>query len=81
MKRCGGSQTDQGEVLNNCCYITFTLGTLCSDTLLQLPPFSDSSLGERGIVEKKWKSGEKPPNPMRKTEEDNRETTKNILTP
>ena len=30
MRRCGGSQANQGEVLNNCCYITSALETLCS---------------------------------------------------
>ena len=28
MKRCGRSQTDQGEILDDCCHVTSTLGTL-----------------------------------------------------
>ena len=47
--------------------------------LLQLPPSLDVSSAERRIVEKKWERGEKPSNPMKKTEEENRETNENIL--
>ena len=49
--------------------------------LLQLFLSSDASFAEHGIVEGelKWKPGEKPPNPIRKTREENRKTTKNIL--
>ena len=47
-------------------------------TLLQLPPFSDASSAEHGIVEREL---EWVPNPMRETGEENRETTKNILAP
>ena len=77
-----GGQTDQGEVLDDCCHVTFALGTLRSKvTLLQLPPFLDASSVKRGIIKEKWKPSKKPPNPMRETEEENRETTKNILAP
>ena len=31
MRRGSGSQTDQGEVLDNCCHVTSTLGTLRSE--------------------------------------------------
>ena len=31
MKRGGGSQTDQGEVLDDCCHVTSALETLCSE--------------------------------------------------
>ena len=50
-------------------------------TLLQLPPFLDMSFVEYGIVKGKleWESDKKPLNPMRKTEEENRETNENIL--
>ena len=82
MRRYGGGQTDQGEVLDDCCYVTSALGTLRSEvTLLQLPLFLDTSSVERGIVEGKWESGKKPPNLMRETEEENRETSENILAP
>ena len=36
---------------------------------------------KRGIVEGRWKLGEKPSNLMRKTEEENRGTNENILAP
>ena len=52
-------------------------------TLLQLPPSSDTSSAERGIVEGEleWEPGEKSLNPMRETGEENWETTENILAP
>ena len=50
-------------------------------TLLQLLPSSDTSSAERKIVEREWEPGEKPPNPMRKTEEENQKINKNILAP
>ena len=31
MRHCDRSQTDQGEVLDDCCYVTSTLGTFCSE--------------------------------------------------
>ena len=30
MRRCGKSQTDQSEVLDDCCHVTSALGTLRS---------------------------------------------------
>ena len=62
VRRYGGGQTDQGEVLDDCCHVTSALETLRSEvTLLQLPPSSDASSVERGIVEGKWEPGKKPP--------------------
>ena len=59
----GEGQTDPGEVLDDCCYMTSALGTLCSEvTLLQLPLSSDASSVEREFVKKKWKPGKKPSN-------------------
>ena len=82
MRHYGGGQTDPGEVLDDCCHVTSALGTLRSKvTLLQLPPSSDASSVERGIVEGRWGPGEKPPNLMRETGEENRGTTENILAP
>ena len=82
MRRYGGGQTGQGEVLDDCCHVTSALGTLCSKvTLLPLPPSSDANSVERGIVKRKLEPGKKPPNPMRKTGEENRETSENILAP
>ena len=55
MRYYGGSQTDQGEILDNCCHVTSILGTLCSEImLLQLPPSSDASSVKRGIVKGKF---------------------------
>ena len=81
--RCyGGGQTDQGKVVDDCCYVTSTLGTLRSEvTLLQLPSSLDASSVEHGIVKEKWEPGKKLANPMRKTEKENQETTENILAP
>ena len=80
MRRYGGGQTNQGEVLDDCCHVTSALGTLRFEvTLLQLPPSSDVSSVERGIVEEKWEPDKKPPNLMKETEEENRKTTENIL--
>ena len=80
VRRYGGGQTDQGEVLDDCCHVTSASGTLRSEvTLLQLPLPSDASSVERGIVEEKWEPSKKPPNPMRETGEENRQTTRNIL--
>ena len=31
MRRCGGSQTNQNEVLDDCCYVTSALKTLRSE--------------------------------------------------
>ena len=31
MKCCNGGQADQGEVLDDCCHVIFTLGTLYSE--------------------------------------------------
>ena len=82
MRRYGGGQTDQGEVLDDCYHVTSALGTFRSEViLLQLPLSSDASSVERGIVERKQKPGKKLPNPMRETREENRETTENILAP
>ena len=50
-------------------------------TLLQLPLSSDASSAECGIVEGKWEPGEKPPNLMRETKEENQGTNENILAP
>ena len=48
-----GDQTDQGEVLDNCYYVTSASGTFRSEiTLLQLPPSLDASCAERGIVKR-----------------------------
>ena len=80
MRRYGGGQTDQSEVLDDCCHVTSVLGTLRSKvTLLQLPPSSDASSVEREIVKRKWKPSKKPSKPIRETEEENRETNENIL--
>ena len=49
--------------------------------LLQLPPLSDAGSVTRWIVEGELELGEKPPKPMRETEEENQKTTKNILAP
>ena len=82
MKHYGRGQTDQGEVLNDYCYVTSALGTLRSEvTLLQLPLSSDASSVKHGIVERKWEPSKKPFNPMRETGEENWETTENILAP
>ena len=63
VRRCGGGQTDQGEVLDDCCHVTSASGTLRSEvTLLQLPLSLDASSVERGIVEGEWEPGKKPPN-------------------
>ena len=44
MRRGSGSETDQGEGLDDCCYVTSALGTLCSEshiiTFLQLSKIS-----------------------------------------
>ena len=48
-------------------------------TLLQLPLSLDTSSVEREIVEKEGKPSEKPPKPIKKTKEENQETTENIL--
>ena len=49
MKRYGRSQTDEGEVLEDCCDMTSALGTLSPRVmLLQLPPSSDASSVECG---------------------------------
>ena len=79
--RCyGGGQTDQGEVLDNCCYMTSALRTLCFEVmLLQLLLSLDASSVERGIVKGKWEPGKKPLNTMRETEEENWKTIENIL--
>ena len=52
-------------------------------TLLQLPPSSDASSADCGIAEGELEGepGEKPPNPMKETGEENWETTENILAP
>ena len=50
-------------------------------TLLQLLLSLDASSNECKINEGKWRPSEKPPNSMRKTGEENQETTKNILAP
>lgn len=50
-------------------------------TLLQLTFFSNTNSIERGMIEKKEKPGKKPLNLIRKTGEENRETTENILAP
>ena len=44
MRRCNRSQTNQDEILDNCCQVTFTPKV----TLLQLPFFLDTSCIERG---------------------------------
>ena len=31
LRRCGGGQADQGEVLNDCCHVTSASGTLRSE--------------------------------------------------
>ena len=75
-------KTDQGEVLDDCCYVTSALGTFRSEfKLLQLPPSSDASSVERRIIEGKRKLGKKPPKLMKETGEENWETTENILAP
>ena len=75
-------KTDQGKVLDDCCYMTSALGTLHSKiTLLQLPFSLDASSVERGIVEGKRKPGKKSPKPMRETGEENQKATENILAP
>ena len=82
MRRYGRSQTDQGEVLDDCCHMTSASGTLRSEvTLLQLLLSLDANSVKRGIVEEKWEPGKKPPNLMREPEEENQETTENILAP
>ena len=63
------------------CHMTFTPKV----TLLKFPPFLDANSAERGIYWKEtlkrtlngnleWEPGEKLPNPMRKTGEENRKT-------
>ena len=47
--------------------------------LLQLPLFLDTSFAEQGIVKKEWELSEKPLKPMKKIEEENWKTNKNIL--
>ena len=75
-------KTDRGEVLDDCCHVTSTSGTLYSEvTLLQLHPFLDASSVERGIVEGKRDPDKKPPKPMRETRKENRKTTEKILAP
>ena len=62
--------------------MTFALETLRSKvTLLQLPLTLDTSSIEHGIIERKWKPDEKPPNLIKETGEENRETIENILSP
>ena len=82
MRRYSGGQTDQGEVLDDCYYVTSALKTLRSKgMLLQLSLSSDASSIERRIVEGRWKPGKKLHNPMKRTGEENRETSENILPP
>ena len=80
MRRCGEGQANQGKVLDDCCHVTSVSKTLRSkDHLLQLFFSLDASSAEHGIVEGKWKPSEKSPNLMKETEEENWETTENIL--
>ena len=80
MRRYGRSQTDQGEVLDDCCYhVTFTPKV----TLLELPFFQTQT--PLSVESLKGNSNEnlvkKPSNLMRETVEENQETTENILVP
>ena len=34
MRHCGGSLSDQDEVLDNCCHVTSALGTFRSEIML-----------------------------------------------
>ena len=84
MRRCSRSQTDQGEVLNDYYHVTFALVTPCSKGhVITIASFflQTSSAKRESRWREEWKPGEKPPNPMRKTREENRGTTKNILAP
>ena len=80
MSHCGRSQTDQGEVLDDCCHMTSTLGTFCfKGHIIIIDFFLDTNSVKCRIIKGKWKYSEKPPNPMRETGEENREITKDIL--
>ena len=80
VRRYGGGQIDQGEVLDDYYYMISVLGTLRFEvTLLQLPLSLDANSVEQEIVEGKWEPGKKPPNPIKKTEKENRKTIENIL--
>ena len=66
MRRYNGSQIDQNEVLNNCCYVTSALiASTPKVTLLQLLLFLNASSTEHEIIEEKlkwelkWELGEK----------------------
>ena len=80
MRHCSGSQTDQDEVLDDCCHVNSALETLHSEGhVITIAFFFGRELRSAWNCPKKWRFGEKPPNPMRETEEENREITENIL--
>ena len=80
VKHYGIGQTNQGEVLDNYCHVASTLKALCSKGhIITITSFFNISSAECEIVEEKWEPGEKPLNPMKRTEEENQETSENII--
>ena len=80
VRYCNEIQADQGEVLDDYYYMTSTLETFCSKShIITIASFLDASFVEHEIVKKKWELGEKPPNPMKETGEENRKIIENIL--
>ena len=85
MRRCGGGQADQSEVIDVCCHVTSAFGALRSGSkghVITIASFFGRELcwaWKRWREE--WESGEKPPNLMKETGEENQETTENIIAP
>ena len=81
MRYYGKSQANQDKVLDNYCHhVISALRALRSKghVIIIVSSFNTNST-KYGLIERKWKLGEKSPNPIRKTEKDNQRTNKNIL--